>query len=210
MAALLALSLPLAGCGDDGDGSSATPKNPNGITTSADASMWDDGTAECEVTGTAAAEVSSAKPAEEGIDGVVTFGKLTQNHVKGCVDYPVSPPVGGDHNQAWANCGFYSSAVPNEHAVHDLEHGAVWIAFGEDVSRATVDAIRLATSKSTHLLASPYPDLGTKVVLSAWSRQLTLDSVSDARFQQFIDEYVQGPQTPELGASCDGAMGEPD
>ena len=50
-----------------------------------------------------------------------------RNHVTGTVDYPQTPPAGGDHNEVLLNCDVYDQPVPNENAVHDLEHGAVWI-----------------------------------------------------------------------------------
>ena len=64
-------------------------------------------------------------------------------------------------------------------------------------------------AKSPFILASPYPGLGSTIVLSAWTRQLTLSSVTDPRFAKFISTYLQGPQTPELGAPCEGGMGTP-
>jgi hypothetical protein len=211
LVAVVLMAAALTSCGDDGSaakdsaGSSATIH----LSTKPDASMWNDGTADCPVTGKPASEVSGATPANEGIDGVLAFGTQSQDHVAGCVDYAVSPPIGGAHNGIWSNCGFYTSAVPNEHAVHDLEHGAVWIAFGPDISADALDTIRQAVVGTTHVLASPYPGLGSKVVLSAWSRQLTLDNPADPRFAKFLDQYVQGSQTPELGAPCSGGMGTP-
>jgi hypothetical protein len=208
---LLVLVMGLTACSDDGGAETDSVGDSSTIelSTTPDPDMWTDGTAECPVTGVPAAEAPDTTPADEGVDGVLAFGTLSQEHVEGCVDYPVSPPVGGDHNPVWANCGFYTSAVPNEHAVHSLEHGAAWIAFGPDVDAATLDVIREAMVGTTHVIASPYPDLGTTIVMSAWSRQLTLDDVTDPRFRQFLDTYVQGPQTPELGAPCSGAMGTP-
>ena len=54
---------------------------------------------------------------------------LGHNHVTGPVTYSVTPPVGGDHNAIWMNCGVYSQQVPTERAVHNMEHGAVWITY---------------------------------------------------------------------------------
>ena len=198
-------------CGNDATTSSSSSTGAAStdlrISTSPDPSLWTDGTAGCPATGRPAAQVADTTPAPEGIDGVVAFPKQSQQHVDGCVAYEISPPVGGAHNPIWSNCGFYTSAVPSEHAVHDLEHGAVWIAYGPKVDAASLDVIRAAVKTSTHILASPYPGLGTTVVLSAWTRQLTLDKVTDPRFATFLQTYVQGPQTPELGAACSGGMG---
>jgi len=197
------------GCSTSAPKDTAGPSAKLTLSTTPKASMWNDGTANCPVTGKPAAEVAGTSPAPEGIPGVLTFPKQSQNHVPGCVDYAVSPPIGGEHNPVWSTCGFYIAAVPNEHAVHDLEHGAVWIAFGVDVGNPALDTIRAEVAKSPFILASPYPGLGSKVVLSAWTRQLTLTSVTDPRFKRFISTYLQGPQTPELGAPCEGGMGTP-
>src|SRR3954468_23491462 len=61
--------------------------------------------------------------------GVKVYDVPGRNHVTGNVSYPQTPPVGGDHNSVWLNCGIYDQPVPNENAVHDLEHGAVWITY---------------------------------------------------------------------------------
>ena len=58
-----------------------------------------------------------------------TFTGLTRNHTTKPVQYPQNPPVGGDHSAQYLTCGVYTSPVPNENGVHDLEHGAVWITY---------------------------------------------------------------------------------
>ena len=60
--------------------------------------------------------------------------------------------------------------------------------------------IKSTAASSDHILANPYPGLTSPIVMSAWSRQLTLKSVDDPRFKSFITTYLQGPRTPELGA----------
>ena len=63
-------------------------------------------------------------------------------HTEEAVDYAQSPPAGGEHNPAWQNAGFYEEPVPNETAVHTLEHGAVWITYQSDLPQEQKDAIR--------------------------------------------------------------------
>ena len=62
---------------------------------------------------------------------------------------------------------------------------------------------------TTHMIASPYPGLKSKLVLTAWNRQLNLDSASDPRFAKFIETFLEGPNTPEPGATCSGGLGTP-
>ena len=49
-------------------------------------------------------------------------------------------------------------------------------------------------------------DMPGKIVLSAWSNQLSVDSADDPRIKGFIKEYRQGEQTPEPGAACTGGV----
>lgn len=143
------------------------------------------------------------------IAGLQTYGKLSQSHVTTPVTYPQTPPVGGDHNPQWLNCGIYTSPVPNENAVHDLEHGAVWITYRPSLAAADVEKLTALVRGKSYVDLSPYPGLPAPVVASAWGKQLRLSSVTDPRIAQFISTYAQGPQTPEPGAPCVGGVGTP-
>ncbi|MFL6238987.1 MAG: DUF3105 domain-containing protein [Actinomycetes bacterium] len=145
------------------------------------------------------------------IAGVQTFTVASRKHVQGTVHYAQDPPVGGDHNSTWLNCGIYATPVPNENAVHDLEHGAVWITYQPNLSPSDVSKLQsLVKSKSKgYLDLSPYPNLPSPVVASAWGVQLKLNSASDSRLSKFIDKYQLGPTAPERGASCTGGTGNP-
>jgi hypothetical protein len=103
--------------------------------------------------GGSAGVVEASDQAE--VDGVTVVPVASANHVNGTVDYPTSPPAGGNHNPVWQNCGFYTEAVVPELAVHSLEHGAVWITYRPDVDAATVDALEAAAAGSDYVLASP-------------------------------------------------------
>jgi hypothetical protein len=133
--------------------------------------------------------------------GVQSFENLSRNHTYDPVTYEQSPLVGGDHNPIWQNAGFYEEPVQNEKAVHTMEHGAVWITYEPELPQDQKDELREIVESQDCLLASPYPDLLTPVVASAWGKQLRLQSVDDPGLQEFIQTYRKGPQTPEPGAS---------
>ena len=65
--------------------------------------------------------------------GTQTYEIPSKDHTTEPVEYPQNPPVGGDHNPVWQNCGYYDEPVRNENAVHSLEHGAVWITYQPDL-----------------------------------------------------------------------------
>jgi hypothetical protein len=138
------------------------------------------------------------------LDAVTTAGYRAGTHVAGPIDYMESPPVGGPHNVVWQNCGVYDVAIHNEHAVHSLEHGAVWITYRPDLPPDQVQSLR-NTASDDFMLLSPYPGLASPVVASAWNHQIRLDSAADSRLQPFIDQYKNNPATtPEFGAPCAG------
>jgi hypothetical protein len=145
--------------------------------------------------------------ASGGIRGLTTYSN-TAGHVQGSVTYDQTPPVGGPHNQVWLNCGIYTQPVPNENAVHDLEHGAVWVTYDPSLPASTVATLR-GLMPSTYTVLSPYPGLGGAIVLSAWDAQVKVSSVTDARIAQFFKKYRQSASAPEPGAPCTGGLDAP-
>ncbi len=158
---------------------------------------------------TSTAESGAATGTVAGIEGVQTFTDLGRNHTTDPVDYPQSPPVGGDHDPAWQNCGVYDTPVENGRAIHSMEHGAVWLAYRPDLPADQVATVAAFATNQTHVLVSPDAGLTEAVVATAWGVQLRLDSVTDARLTQFVQTYQEGPQTPEPGAPCSGGFGDP-
>ncbi|MGH7753646.1 MAG: DUF3105 domain-containing protein, partial [Gemmatimonadales bacterium] len=123
------------------------------------------------------------------IEGLQTYSGLTSNHVKGPVTYPQTPPAGGDHSAVPLNCAVYGEPVPNENAVHSLEHGSVWVTY--DPARVTGDqlaSLRKAIPR-TYAILSPYQGLPSPIVASAWGAQVQIGSVDDPRIADFIAKY---------------------
>ncbi|HWH25575.1 MAG TPA: DUF3105 domain-containing protein [Pseudolysinimonas sp.] len=143
-----------------------------------------------------------------GIQNVKTWKNLEATHVEGKVKYQMTPPAGGPHNPIWLNCGIYSKPVPNENAVHDLEHGAIWITYDPALSAKDVADLRKRVP-STYAVLSPYPGLGSPVAVSAWGAQLKFDSVDDPRLEDFITKYWKSADAPEPGAPCTGGVDGP-
>ena len=145
---------------------------------------------------------------------------LSHDHVTGPVAYAVTPPVGGPHNPVWMNAGVYTRPIPPERAVHNLEHGAVWITYRPDLSSGDVDEL-VELFKRQSMIAEPgdagrsnrFMDLSpwggdelpAPIVISAWGYQLKVQSPADPRLQQFIDTFRHNPKySPEYGAAVDG------
>ena len=176
-------------------------------------------------------------PDKSGISGVLAWdtgdwpgagtstaaGILEHQHVGGPVTYSITPPVGGPHSDVWMNAGVYTKPIPPERAVHNLEHGAVWITYRPDLPAAQVDALRkfvdkqslidesaatrIAGQKSRYVDMSPWSsnDLPSPIVISAWGHQLRVSSPTDSRLQKFVDTFRNSQKySPEFGSAVDG------
>ena len=143
------------------------------------------------------------------IKGVQIFKGLSANHVTGTVAYKPLPPVGGNHSDTVLNCGVYADHVPNENAVHSLEHSAVWVTYDPKIiSGAQLKELRKIIPK-TYAILSPFSGVASPIVVSAWGAQLKVDQVSDPRISQFLAAYRESRSAPEPSAPCTGGINGP-
>lgn len=149
-----------------------------------------------------AAEEAASLAAVREYDGLSTA------HTPADVDYPQSPPVGGPHAPVWLDCGVYDEPVADENAVHDLEHGTVWITYQGDLDAD--DVAMLEEALPANGILSPYAGLDAPVVVTVWGRQLALHGASDPRLELFIRTFGGGETAPEPDASCAGGVRDPD
>ncbi|MGW3495924.1 DUF3105 domain-containing protein [Streptomyces sp. NPDC001020] len=151
-------------------------------------------------------EETKAAAAAASVKGEKSFKDLGRDHVTTPVDYKMSPAVGGDHNPVWTNCNgdVYDRRIDETHAVHSLEHGAVWVTYTDKADDNDISALKKRVQKTPYTMMSPYAGQSSPITLSAWGKHLNVGSASDPRVRQFFDKYVQGAQTPEPGAACTG------
>jgi hypothetical protein len=80
------------------------------------------------------------------------------------------PPSNGQHYPLWAVWGFYTAPVNPRMVVHNEEHGGVILWWGTKVPASTVDQLRAFYNEQTDgTFGTPYPKLGGKVAISAWT-----------------------------------------
>lgn len=79
------------------------------------------------------------------------------------------PPTSGPHFNPAAIFGIYDTPVNIAQAVHNLEHGGVYIFYGDEVPEATVVQLQAFYDEDkTGLLVAPMPKLGDTIALGAW------------------------------------------
>ncbi len=156
--------------------------------------------------------------------GTPGAGTLAHDHVPGPVTYALTPPVGGPHSAVWMNAGVYTAPVPSERAVHDLEHGAVWITYDPTLAADQVAALTAFVARQSlipeasndpaqagqanrYVVMSPWASSGlpAPIVISSWGYQLRVTSPSDPRLQQFLDTFrTSTTYSPEQASPVDG------
>ena len=145
-----------------------------------------------------------------------TFDYVGGQHTSDPVKYGQTPPAGGPHDPIWDDCGVYTAPPRNENAVHDLEHGTVWVTYRPGLSQAGIQQLEtaLGTVKSQKTMLSPYPGLPAPVVVTVWNAQLALKGPNDPRLPLFLGFYGDGHTAPEAAfATCKGGahvMASPD
>jgi hypothetical protein len=130
-----------------------------------------------------------------------------RDHASGPITYSLNPPVGGKHNATWQNCmgDVYDAPIANEHAVHSLEHGAVWITYRGNLPADQVQQLASKVRGNEYMLMSPVDNLDRPISLQAWGWQLKVDNADDGRIDEFI-KAMRNNAGPEPGAPCSGGI----
>ncbi len=109
-----------------------------------------------------------------------------------------NPPTNGPHYDVWARWGIYRTAIPRGYWVHNLEHGAVVLAYRPDLAPEERDRLEafarglppepdcLAQGVRRRILVTPDPDLPTRVAALAWNHAYTADCVDTAALEQVV------------------------
>jgi uncharacterized protein DUF3105 len=126
-----------------------------------------------------------------------------RDHKDGPLQYVTSPPVGGAHNPLWQNCmgDIYDQPIANEHAVHSLEHGAVWVTYKPDLAADQINVLKSKVEGKDYMLMSPYTGLDQNVSVQVWGYQYKTNDVNDKNIDAFIkDGRLNASMEP--GAAC--------
>jgi hypothetical protein len=96
----------------------------------------------------------------------------------GTAKWNTDPPTSGPHFGFNASgtagtviFGSYTEPVQSARLVHNLEHGGVFILYGDDVSAETIAELQgFYDDHRNGTVLAPYPKLGDKIALGAWVR----------------------------------------
>jgi hypothetical protein len=115
--------------------------------------------------------------------------------------YNSNPPTSGPHYEQPARPGFREEPIADEHLIHSLEHGLVWISYRPSLSEEAVDQLRDFARDSMVVITSRETN-DSDVAIAAWTRLdkfdiqgSTLSEEEEQRIQDFITRYRnRGPE----------------
>ena len=146
---------------------------------------------------------------EEMLEEVEYLVITSREHTDENVDYPTTPPAGGDHLGIWHTCGIYKVELLDEAAVHALEHGAVWVTYKPEIEKEEIIKLTTMLSGKPKILLSPYSEQMSPIVATSWGRRLEIEKANDPRLNKFVDFFMDGKAAPEAGITCDRGIGRP-
>jgi len=86
------------------------------------------------------------------------------------VKWSTDPPSAGGHYYLWSVWNFYRAPQNPRQVVHNEEHGGVILWWGDKVPTSTVDQLEAFYREVPNsMLGTPYPKLGNKVAITAWT-----------------------------------------
>lgn len=143
------------------------------------------------------------------IDNLMLYPDVTYDVIDGPIDYDAHPPYGGPNAGIVQDCGRYRVPVQDEHAVASLAVGAVWIAFDPTLPEEDIDMVFAHAASELYVIAAPYPDLRSPIVMTAWGAQLDVESPLDTRIQAFIRDFAESRDVPLPQRPCSGGVSIP-
>jgi hypothetical protein len=105
------------------------------------------------------------------------------------VPYNSEPPTSGPHLPYIAPWGVHTRPIPNELQVHNLEDGGVMVQYNCTCPEL-VDQLRGVVSRyDKFVVLAPYPNMKTRIALTAWTRLDAFEEFDEKRIVRFIDAY---------------------
>ena len=139
----------------------------------------------------------------------------------GTAEWNTDPPTNGPHfgfdtsgNVGTVVWGEYGEPLQLARVIHNLEHGGIYIFYGDEVSDSIVDELRAFYEEHKNgTLLAPYPKLGDKVALGAWVAEgeaskgylAKCSAFDEGAFSSFFDAFqFRGPERFPSGSMLPG------
>ncbi|HSB61556.1 MAG TPA: DUF3105 domain-containing protein [Vicinamibacteria bacterium] len=103
--------------------------------------------------------------------------------------YNSDPPTSGPHLPYIAPWGIHTRPIDRELQVHNLEDGGVVVQYNCECPELVEQLKGIVRRYPRQVILAPYPDMKTRIALTAWTRLETLEEFDETRIVRFIDAY---------------------
>lgn len=101
--------------------------------------------------------------------------------------YNSNPPTSGPHAGP-APWGFSEQEIADENAIHNLEHGGIWISY-KDLDDTSIETLQgIARMNSQSVVVAPRTANDSPVAIASWGRLMEMESVDEQAIAEFIRE----------------------
>lgn len=115
--------------------------------------------------------------------------------------YNSVPATSGWHRgdaAAPAPWGVYDTELPDEILVHNLEHGGVGIHYNcPEGCDELIGQLEEIANRMGKVIMSPYPEMDTRIALTAWTFLDVFDEFDKDRVEDFARAHESSPNAPE-------------
>jgi hypothetical protein len=121
------------------------------------------------------------------------FPDLGNAHIQTLSDphipYNSDPPTSGPHLPYIAPWGVHTRPIPRQLQVHNLEDGGVLVQYSCSCPELVEQLRSIVSRYDKFVILAPYPDMKSRVALTAWTRLDRVEEFDEKRIVRFIEAY---------------------
>jgi len=103
--------------------------------------------------------------------------------------YNSEPPTSGPHLGYIAPWGVHTRPIPRELQVHNLEDGGVLVQYNCECPDLVEKLTAIVRKYDKFVILAPYPDMKTRIALTAWTRIDAFTEFDEGRVRRFVEAY---------------------
>ena len=120
--------------------------------------------------------------------------------------YSSIPATSGWHYDlplAPAKWGIYEEPLADEILLHNLEHGYINVHYDcpddgcDELVAQLEEIVQDGIDRGGKLLMSPYPDMESRIAITAWTFIDQMDELDEDRIRDFMSSHESSPNAPE-------------
>lgn len=138
----------------------------------------------------------------------VKMTDLGRDHVTPGEEHPAynsQPATSGWHYDiplAPARWGIHEQPIADEILIHNLEHGYVNVHYNcpdgcDDLVASLTALVEEGLERRGKLLMAPYPDMDSRIALTAWTFIDQFEDFDEQRIRDFVTAHESSPNAPE-------------